>query len=152
MIMLLTYRAELREQITKCLKAMGHDMCLPSHRTDVTAMKESPPNLVILDLYLDHPATSLVLENLRQDGYQGTLILLSGPSQGATGDGPHFFGRHRVLQLPMQIAGAYQLAELATAVASCLTDASRAQASQSHFRGVVNRDSCIFPLKKRGSL
>ena len=45
MIMLLTYRAELREQITKSLKAMGHDLCLPAHRTDVTAMKESPPDL-----------------------------------------------------------------------------------------------------------
>jgi DNA-binding NtrC family response regulator len=125
MIMLLTYRAELREQITKSLKAMGHELCLPAHRTDVTAMKESPPDLVILDMYLDNPASSLVLQNLREDGYQGPLILLSGPSQGAT-LGSHFFGRHQVLQLPMQIAGAYELAELRTAVAACLTSASRA--------------------------
>ena len=27
MIMLLTYRAELREQITKSLKVMGHELC-----------------------------------------------------------------------------------------------------------------------------
>ena len=133
MIMLLTYRAELREQITKSLKAMGHELCLPAHRTDVTAMKESPPDLVILDMYLDNPASSLVLQNLREDGYQGAVILLSGPSQGATLDGSHFFGRHRVLQLPMQIAGAYELAELRTAVATCLTDASRA--SQGDFHG-----------------
>ncbi len=126
MIMLLTYRAELREQITKSLKAMGHELCLPAHRADVTAMKESPPDLVILDMYLDNPASSLVLQNLREDGYQGKIILLSGPSQGPTLDGSHFFGRHRVLQLPMQIAGAYELAELRTAVATCLTDASRA--------------------------
>ena len=66
MIMLLTYRAELQEQITKSLKAMGHDLCLPAHRTDVTAMKESPPDLVILDMYLDNPASSLVLQNTRR--------------------------------------------------------------------------------------
>ncbi len=127
MIMLLTYRAELREQIRKSLKVMGHELRIPAHRADVaTAMKESPPDLVILDMYLDNPASSLVLQNLREDGYHGAIILLSGPSQGATLDGSQFLGRHRVLQLPVQIAGAYELDELRTAVTTCLTDGERA--------------------------
>jgi DNA-binding response OmpR family regulator len=126
MIMLLTHQTDLREQIANALKGKGHEVCLPPHRADVTtAMKESPPDLVILDMYLENPASSLVLQHLREDGYQGAIIVLSGPSQGTTLDGSHFLGRHRVLKLPVQIAGSYELGELKAAVEACLTDASR---------------------------
>lgn len=117
MIMLLTHRADLREQIAKSLEAKGHSVCVPPHRTDVTSeMKESHPDLVVLDMYLDDPASRLVLQRLRLDGYKGTVIALSGPSQMATVQDSHSLGLHRVLKLPAHIAGSYNLGELETAI------------------------------------
>ena len=113
MIMLLTHRADLREQIAKSLEAKGHAVRVPRHRTDVkTEMKVSQPDLVVLDMYLDDPAGSLVLQNLRDEGYNGSVIALSGPSQVTSVGASHSFGLHRVLKLPAQVAGSYDLGEL----------------------------------------
>ncbi|MEX5219902.1 MAG: response regulator [Nitrospiraceae bacterium] len=121
MIMLLTHRADLREQIAKLLEAKGHPVCVPPHRTEVTTeMKESQPKLVVLDMYLDNPAGRLVLQHLRQDGFGGAVIALSGPSQAATIRDSHSLGLHRVLQHPVQIAGSYDLRELETAIDAAL--------------------------------
>jgi CheY-like chemotaxis protein len=82
MIMLLTHQTDLREQIAKLLKGKGHAVCVPPHRTDVnTEMKQSQPDLVVLDMYVDNPAGRLVFQNLREQGYMGIVIVLSGPSQ-----------------------------------------------------------------------
>jgi DNA-binding response OmpR family regulator len=84
MIMLLTHRADLREQISKSLESKGYAVCIPPHRTDVkTETNESQPDLIVLDMYLDDPSGNTVLQNLRRDGYKGMLIALSGPSQSA---------------------------------------------------------------------
>ena len=121
MIMLLTHRSDLREQIVKSLEARGHAVCIPPHRTDAkTEMKESQPDLVVLDMYLDNPAGSLVLQNLRDDGYNGSVIALSGPSQVTSVDASHSLGLHRVLKLPAQVAGSYDLGELETVVEASL--------------------------------
>ena len=117
MIMLLTHRADLREQIAKSLEAKGHAVCIPPHRADVKAeTNESQPDLIVLDMYLDDPAGNTVLQNLRQDGYKGMVIALSGPSQSAGVEGAHGLGLHRILKLPVHVAGAYDLGELETAV------------------------------------
>ena len=121
MIMLLTHRADLREQITKSLEAKGHAVCVPPHRTDIqTEMNESHPDLIVLDMYLNDPAGSLVLQNLRKDGFNGSVIALSGPSQVTSVDASHSLGLHRVLKLPAQVAGSYDLGELETAVEASL--------------------------------
>ena len=121
MIMLLTHRTDLRGQIAKSLEAKGHAVCVSPHRTDVkTEMIESHPNLVVLDMCLDNPAGSLVLQNLRDDGYNGSVIALSGPSQVPSVGASHSLGLHRVLKLPAQVAGSYDLGELEAAVETSL--------------------------------
>jgi DNA-binding response OmpR family regulator len=117
MIMLLTHRADLREQIAKSLEAKGYAVCIPPHRADVKPeTDESHPDLVVLDMYLDDPAGNVVLQKLRRDGYQGTVIALSGPSQMASMESVHALGIQRILKLPVQVAGSYDLGELETAV------------------------------------
>jgi CheY-like chemotaxis protein len=81
MIMLLTHRSEIREQLNASLHASGHQTCVPAHRDDVrAAMTDRYPELIVLDLYLAHPSGAEVLRRLRQDGYHGKVIVLSGQS------------------------------------------------------------------------
>jgi DNA-binding response OmpR family regulator len=56
MIMLLTHRADLREQIAKSLEAKGYAVSIPPHRKDLKIeTKEPHPDLIVLDMYLDNP-------------------------------------------------------------------------------------------------
>jgi len=71
-------------------------------------------------MYLDNPAGSLFLQTLRDDGYHGSVIVLSGPSQVTNIDASHSLGLHRVLKLPVQVTGSYDLGELETAVEASL--------------------------------
>ena len=69
MIMLLTHRSEIREQLNATLQDKGYDTCVPPHRQDVmAAMKERHPQVIILDLYLSEPSGIQTLRSLRQDG------------------------------------------------------------------------------------
>lgn len=121
MVMLLTHRADLREQIAKSLQTKGHKVCIPPHRTNLTTeTNESRPDLIVLDMYLDDPASNSVLRNLRRDGYKGMVIALSGPSQSAGLEGAHGLGLHRILKLPARVGGAYDLGELETAIDTAL--------------------------------
>lgn len=114
-IMVLTHRADLRAQITNALETRGHQICIPHHRTDVTAKtKESHPDLVVLDMYLDDPSGARVLSDLRDNGYEGAVIAMSGPSKLMRDE--HSRGLHRIVQLPVQIGTRFDLGELETAV------------------------------------
>ena len=56
MIMLITYRPELREQLNQALQAKGHETAVPAHRQDVMAvLKDCHPHLIVLDMYLSEP-------------------------------------------------------------------------------------------------
>ena len=114
-IMVLTHRADLRAQIANLLETRGHQICIPDHRTDVTAKtKESHPDLVVLDMYLDNPSGARVLSDLRDNGYEGAVIAMSGPSKLVRDE--HSRGLHRIVQLPVQIDTRFDLGELETAV------------------------------------
>ena len=53
MIMLLTHRSEIREELNASLHARGYETCVPAHRNEVrTAMTDRYPDLIVLDLYL----------------------------------------------------------------------------------------------------
>ena len=114
-IMVLTHRADLRAQIANSLEIRGHQICIPDHRTDVTAKtKESHPDLVVLDMYLDNPSGARVLSDLRDNGYEGAVIAMSGPSKLVRDE--HSRRLHRIVQLPVQIGTRFDLSELETAV------------------------------------
>jgi DNA-binding response OmpR family regulator len=58
MIMLLTYRADLRDHLTTALRDKGYDVCFAGHRENVQqVIDECRPTILILDLYMRiHPA------------------------------------------------------------------------------------------------
>jgi DNA-binding response OmpR family regulator len=81
MIMLITYRAEFREQLNSALQAKGHETCVARHRQDiVSVMKDRRPYLIVLDLYRSALSGLAVLKTLREHGYQGKIVVLSGKS------------------------------------------------------------------------
>lgn len=116
-IMVLTHRADLRAQIANSLETRGHQICIPDHQTDATAKtKESHPDLVVLDMYLDNPSGARVLSDLRHDGYEGAVIAMSGASKVVSVE--HSRRLHRIVQLPVQIGTRFDLGELESAVDS----------------------------------
>ena len=117
-IMVLTHRAELRQHIGRSLQTRGHEVCFPDHRTAVaaTAKKESHPHLVVLDMYLNDPSGARILSGLRNNGYQGAVIAMAGPSSVVSIEHSHPLAVHRVVKLPVPIGEGFDLGELETAI------------------------------------
>lgn len=67
-------------------------------------------------MYLDNPSGARVLSDLRDDGYEGAVIAMSGASKVVSVE--HSRRLHRIVQLPVQIGTRYDLGELETAVDS----------------------------------
>ena len=116
-IMVLTHRTDLREHIARSLQTRGHEVRVPDHRTAVTAAaKESHPQLVVLDMYLNDPSGARILSGLRSNGYQGAVIAMAGPSNVVSAEHSHPLAVHRVVKLPVPIGEGFDLGELETAV------------------------------------
>ena len=121
MIMLITYRPEFREQLNKALQAKGHETCVPPHRQDVVAMmKDCRPDLIVLDLYLADPSGLVVLKTLRQHGYQGRVVVLSGQSMTSVVHDAYPAGIDKVMHVPEKIVGHFDFRELQLAIDTCL--------------------------------
>ena len=121
MIMVITYRNELREQLTRTLQAQGHQVVIPTHRGDATAaLKDCTPGLVILDLYISHPSGREVLQKFRDQGYQGKVLVLSAPSMTSVLNQTYSTGVDKVVQIPVKINGQFDFGELESAVDLCL--------------------------------
>lgn len=127
MIMLLTHRQNLREQLNESLQASGYSVTVPPHRDDmVTVLKESEPQLIILDLYLSDPSGSEDLKILRDQGYQGSIIVLSGPSMMPVLKEVYPVGIESVVQVPTKIKGRYHLGDLQTTISRCMRGSQHA--------------------------
>ena len=121
MIMLLTHHNELREQISEVLQHIGQTVSIPAHRDDMLAvLKETQPDLIILDLYLSYPSGAENLKILREHGYQGKMIVLSAPSMTSVLNKAYATGVDRVVTVPDKIHGRYELGELQSTIKSCL--------------------------------
>jgi CheY-like chemotaxis protein len=119
MIMLLTHQQELRIQLSTSLQADGHSIAIPHHREDmVTVLNTSKPDLVVLDLYMDHPSGIEDLKILRDEGYQGRIIVLSDPSMMPILKEIYPSGIESVVQGPAKINGQYHLGNLQSAISS----------------------------------
>ena len=93
----------------------GHQVLKPEHHSDAsTRTKETHPDLVVLDMYLDEPSGAQVLNDMRDNGYEGAVIAMSGPSKVVAAE--HSRRLHRIVQLPVEIGTDYDLGELETAV------------------------------------
>jgi CheY-like chemotaxis protein len=121
MIMLITQRSELKRQLSQTLQASGHSVAIPPHREDmVSELKKSKPHLIVLDLYLSNPSGQKDLQILRDHGYQGSIILLSGPSMMPVLKETFPHGVEQIVQVPTEIAGRYQLGDLQSTIATCI--------------------------------
>jgi DNA-binding response OmpR family regulator len=121
MIMLLTHRQNLREQLNKTLQASGYSVTIPPHREDmVTVLNESKPQLIVLDLYLSDPCGAEDLKILRDQGYQGAIIVLSGTSMMPVLKEVYPSGIESVVPVPTKINGQYQLGELQSIISGCM--------------------------------
>jgi len=117
MIMILTHRSEMRERLTENLQAKGYETCVPAHREDVrAAMKDHQPDVIVLDLYLAEPSGAEVLKRLRQDGYHGRVIVLSGESMVPVLHDVQSLGLDKVMHLPARIGESFDFGELLVAL------------------------------------
>ena len=131
MIMLLTHHRELRAQLNEALQQSGHNVAIPAHREDMlTVLKDSQPDLIILDLHLSHPSGTEDLKILREHGYVGRTIVLSGPSMMTVLKEAYASGVDRVVKVPAKIKGRYHLGELQATITSCLHTPNERQTDQ----------------------
>jgi DNA-binding response OmpR family regulator len=123
MIMLLTHRSELREQLKDALQASGYEVAIPSHRQErLPMLTECRPVLILLDLYVSDPSGTEELKELRDHGYRGTIIVLSGPSMMPVLKEAYASGIGRVIPVPAHVNGRYVLGELQAAIQSCMQE------------------------------
>ena len=121
MIMLLTHHNELRAQISEVLQHNGNTVITPPHRGDMlTVLQDAQPDLIILDLFLSHPSGAEDLKILREHGYQGKIIVLSSPSMTSVLKEAYASGIDRVVTVPAEIQGRFELGELQSSIKSCL--------------------------------
>ncbi len=121
MIMLITHQSELREQIGKSLGEHGHAVAIPPHRQDMlTTLKDTHPDLIVLDLYVSDPSGAEDWKMLREHGFQGAIIILAGPSMMSVLKGMHHGGTVRILQVPTMINGQFHLGELLSTIHSLM--------------------------------
>lgn len=108
MIMLLTHRCEIQEQLNAFLQGKGHETYVPAHHQEaMLAVKDCHPELVVLDLYLAEPGGLEVLKALREDGYQGRIIVLSGEAMQTVARHAHPLGVDQVVHIPAKVAGQF---------------------------------------------
>ena len=115
MIMLLTHQEELRRQLTHALHVRGHGVVIPRHREDMlTVLKDSEPELVILDLYLSDRSGAENLRLIHDHHYAGAMLVLSGPSMMPIVNVVYASGLRvtRVVQAPANINGQYDFGDL----------------------------------------
>jgi Response regulator of citrate/malate metabolism len=87
----------------------------------VTVLKESKPQLIILDLYVSDPSGTKDLQILREQGYEGSIIVLSGPSMMPVLKETYRSGIESVVQVPTKVNGQYQLGELQAVISKCMS-------------------------------
>jgi DNA-binding response OmpR family regulator len=136
MIMLVTYRPELREQLNQTLQAKGHETCIPKHRQDVmVVIKDCHPHLIILDMYLSEPSGVDVLKTIRHCGYHGRVLVLSGQSMTSVLHDAYPIGVDKVVQVPEKVAGHFDFGELELAIDMCLK--CNLQHERAHYQAVI---------------
>lgn len=83
-VMVITHDEERRTKMCDLLRHLGYEVCVPAHRQEVLAkLRDSKPDVVILDLYLAAPNALDNLRQIRSSGYAGKVVVLAGRSSGA---------------------------------------------------------------------
>ena len=81
MIMVVTHRLPLRDEITQLLGRQGFEVLVPPHRHKVGPLaQETNPQVVVLDFYLAEPNALEIIANLRKQKFTGYILILAGAS------------------------------------------------------------------------
>ncbi len=81
MIMVVTHRLPLRDEITQLLDQQGFEVLVPPHRHKVCPLaQETNPQVVVLDFYLAEPNALEIIANLRKQKFAGKILILAGTS------------------------------------------------------------------------
>ena len=105
------------------LQSSGYSVAIPSHREEGLSMLiECRPTLIVLDLYVSDPSGTEGLKELRDHGYRGTIIVLSGSSMMPILKEAYARGISRVISIPALVKGRYLLGELQAAITSCMQE------------------------------
>jgi CheY-like chemotaxis protein len=155
MIMLLTHQEELRRQLAHALHVRGHEVAIPRHREDMlTVLKDSQPELVILDLYLSDRSGAENLRLIHDHEYAGAMLVLSGPSMMPIVKVVYASGLRvtRVVQTPDNINGQYDLGNLESNIQTLLDEvgnrkrchASIAQRAYELYETEGRQEGCNF--------
>jgi CheY-like chemotaxis protein len=126
MIMLVTDKPDLREQLSQELQKTGEKIAVPSHRGDMLeVLGRSRPDLIVLDLYVADPSGVENLKLLRRGGYAGRIVVLTGPSQMAVLKEAYAVGVDKIVQVPTKIDGRFDLGNVRSAINMCLEGVPR---------------------------
>ena len=110
MIMIITFRDDFRNQVSPYLQAQGFEVYIPPHRQDVLPMvTEKQPLVVLLDLYVTNPNGLEVLNELREHGYKGKVIVLAGSSVSSKIPNALRLGIDQVVGGPQWVDGPFNL-------------------------------------------
>jgi DNA-binding response OmpR family regulator len=110
MIMLVTYRADTVRPTKYNFTGKGHKTCIAPHRQNVVAvMEDCHPDLMVLDMYLADPSGIDVLKTFCNGSYQWRIVMLSGPSMRSVLHDGLPMGVDKVVHVPEQIAGRFEL-------------------------------------------
>ena len=114
MILLATHEVEFAKQMARLLEARGYPVMLAFDGSDVPALvTEGNPRLVVVNLYLQNPSGLEVLQQLRDQGYAGKIIVLAGYSASSEIQRALLLGIDQVLGQPVsfnQIVSAVRVA------------------------------------------
>lgn len=81
MIMIITPDEVFRSAMLLHFQEKDYELSIPEHRHDVTPLVEKhSPEVIVLDMSIADPNGSTILKDLREKGYAGKIIVISGPS------------------------------------------------------------------------
>ena len=104
MILIMTHDEKFAHGVERSLKLKGEPVeVMTSGRAGLDRVAQSPPAVIVLDLYLKEPSGVDVLHELREMGYQGKIILLAGLSVSPLVPEALSFGVERVLTEPFAL-------------------------------------------------
>jgi len=100
--LVITHDEPFGDHITQTLSKKGFAVSLAINGKDgLDRAQKLSPTLIVLDMYLKDPAGSEVLQSLREQGYEGKIILLAGLSVSPLVPEALRFGVERVLGEPL---------------------------------------------------
>jgi CheY-like chemotaxis protein len=121
MIMVITYRTQLRDRVVERLRSCGYEVAVPPHRQDVLdAVKQLNPDLIVLDMYVADPSGLEILRRIREVEYRGKVVALGGTSLSTVLSTAQALGVEQIISGPELNNSTFDLGPLEAAVRAAL--------------------------------